>query len=185
VAAGAAAGAGAAAAAGTTAAASRAPEPAVAAPPPPARTTGQVSGLPLPRFASLRSDQVNMRVGPNTTFPIEWTFQRRDLPVQIIGEFQHWRRVRDVDGAEGWVHQSTLAGRRTVLVRPATGSPEVTLRRRAEPDADPVARLRPGVIARIRECEAGSAWCEVQAAGHRGYLRRGEVWGIGAEEEVK
>nr|WP_270934355.1 SH3 domain-containing protein [Roseomonas sp. MO-31] len=144
-----------------------------------------MSGLPLPRFASLRSDQVNMRVGPNTTFPIEWTFQRRDLPVQIIGEFQVWRRIRDVDGAEGWVHQSTLAGRRTVLVRPPANAPETTLRRRPEEGASAVARLRGGVIARIRECEAASTWCEVQVAGHRGYLRRAEVWGVGAEEEIR
>jgi SH3-like domain-containing protein len=173
-----------AAAAGAAAATSRPPEPAQP-PPPPQPSIGSVTGLALPRFAALRSDEVNMRVGPNTTFPIEWTFQRRDLPVQIIGEFQLWRRIRDVDGAEGWVHSSTLMGRRTVLVRPPEGVREVVLRRRAEEGGAAVARLRPGVIARIRECEAGSAWCEVQVAGHRGYLRRAEVWGVGPEEEVK
>jgi SH3-like domain-containing protein len=181
VAAGAAAGA---AAAGAASAATRVPEPAQPAPPP-QPTVGQMSGLPLPRFASLRSDTVNMRVGPNTTFPIEWTFQRRDLPVMIIGEFQVWRRIRDVDGAEGWVHQSTLAGRRTALVRAPASAPEITLRRRPEEGAPAVARLRSGVIARIRECEASSSWCEVQAAGHRGYVKRGEIWGVTEDEEVK
>lgn len=126
-----------------------------------------------------------MRVGPGTNHPVEWRFERRDLPVQIIGEFQLWRRIRDVDGAEGWVHSSTLAGRRTVLIRPQGGAAEATLRRRAEENGLAVARLRPGVIARIRECEAGSAWCEVQVGGHRGYLRRAEMWGVGAEEEIK
>jgi SH3-like domain-containing protein len=189
-AAGAAAAGAAAGAAGVAAAASRTPEPAQPAPPPgplplPAPSTGQVSGLPIPRFASLRSDQVNMRVGPNTTFPIEWTFQRRDLPVMIVGEFQVWRRVRDADGAEGWVHQSTLAGRRTALVRPAGTAPEITLRRRGEESAAAVARLRGGVIARIRECAPASAWCEVQVATHRGYLRRADVWGLLPDEEVK
>ncbi len=189
-AAGAAAAGAAAGAAGAAAAASRTPEPAQPAPPPgppplPAPSTGQVSGLPIPRFASLRSDQVNMRVGPNTTFPIEWTFQRRDLPVMIVGEFQVWRRVRDADGAEGWVHQSTLAGRRTALVRPAGTAPEITLRRRGEESAPAVARLRGGVIARIRECAPSSAWCEVQVATHRGYLRRADVWGLLPDEEVK
>ncbi|PWS39346.1 hypothetical protein DFH01_06390 [Falsiroseomonas bella] len=125
-----------------------------------------------------------MRVGPNTTFPIDWTFQRRDLPVMIIGEFQVWRRIRDVDGAEGWVHQSTLQGRRTVLVRPA-GAQEISLRSEPSPDAAAVARLRSGVIARVRECEAESAWCEVQVARHHGYLRRADVWGLLPEEEVK
>jgi SH3-like domain-containing protein len=179
-----------AAAAGAAAAANRAPEPAQpaapAGPPPlPPPSTGSVSGLPIPRFASLRSDQVNMRVGPNTTFPIEWTFQRRDLPVMIVGEFQVWRRIRDVDGAEGWVHQSTLAGRRTVLVKPPGAADEIVLRRRGEDGATPVARMRPGVIARIRECEPASAWCEVQVQGMRGFVKRAEVWGLLPDEEVK
>jgi SH3-like domain-containing protein len=148
-------------------------------------STGSVTGLPLPRFAALRSDEVNMRVGPSTSYPIEWTFQRRDLPVQIVGEFQLWRRIRDADGAEGWVHSSTLAGRRTTIIRPPANTQETTLRRRAEEGGAAVARLRPGVIARVRECEAGNPWCEVQVAGHRGYLRRAEMWGVGPEEEVK
>uniref|UniRef100_UPI003F70C9D2 SH3 domain-containing protein n=1 Tax=Falsiroseomonas sp. TaxID=2870721 RepID=UPI003F70C9D2 len=173
-----------AAAAGAAAAAHRTPEPAQPSPPP-LPSTGSVTGLALPRFAALRSDEVNMRVGPSTSYPIEWTFQRRDLPVQIVGEFQLWRRIRDAEGAEGWVHSSTLAGRRTVLIRGAANAQEVTLRRRAEESSPAVARLRPGVIGRIRECEANNSWCEVQIAGHRGFLRRAELWGIGAEEEVK
>ncbi|MGX9963233.1 SH3 domain-containing protein [Roseomonas sp. F4] len=183
-----------AAAAAAAAAAARPPEPTLP-PSPAAPSTGSVTGLPLPRFASLRSDEVNMRVGPSTSYPIEWTFQRRDLPVQIIGEFQLWRRIRDPDGAEGWVHSSTLAGRRTVLVRPAASAAagaqpvstasEATLRRRAEEGATAVARISPGVIARIRECAAGSSWCEVQVASHRGFLRRAEIWGVGSDEEVK
>ncbi|WP_439595616.1 SH3 domain-containing protein [Falsiroseomonas sp.] len=173
------------AAAGAAAATARPPEPALPASPPPIPPVGSVTGLPLPRFAALRSDEVNMRVGPSTSYPIEWTFQRRDLPVQIIGEFQLWRRIRDADGTEGWVHSSTLAGRRTVLVRPAAPAPEATLRRRPEETANAVARLRPGVIGRIRECAAGAPWCEVQVANHRGYLRRAEIWGVGLEEEIK
>ncbi|MGK7868461.1 SH3 domain-containing protein [Falsiroseomonas sp. E2-1-a20] len=177
-------GAAAAAAAAATAAAARPPAPALPATPA-APTIGPATGLPLPRFAALRSDEVNMRVGPSTSYPIEWTFQRRDLPVQIVGEFQLWRRIRDAEGAEGWVHSSTLAGRRTVLVRPPSATPEATLRRRAEEGAAAVARIRPGVIARIRECEADAPWCEVQVSGHRGYLRRAEIWGVGATEEIK
>jgi len=173
-----------AAAAGAAAAASRTPEP-VVPPGPPVPSIGSVTGLALPRYAALRSDEVNMRVGPNTTHPIEWTFQRRDLPVMIVGEFQLWRRIRDPDGAEGWVHSSTLAGRRTVLIRPAAGAPDATLRRRPEDNGVTVAKLRAGVIARIRECEAANPWCEVQVSGHRGFLRRAELWGISAEEEIK
>jgi len=175
-----------AAAAGATAAPARPPEPAVPATPPPdpQPSIGSVTNLPLPRFAALRSDSVNLRSGPGTRFPIEWTYQRRDLPVEIIREFELWRRIRDPEGTEGWVHQSTLMGRRSVIVRGAPGS-ETLLRRRPEAEAAPVARLRPGVVLRLRQCEARSAWCEAQAGEYRGFIRRAEVWGVGAEEEVR
>ncbi|MFM7416963.1 MAG: SH3 domain-containing protein, partial [Alphaproteobacteria bacterium] len=151
--------AGAAAGAAATAGAAKPPEAATAPAPPPERapTTGSVTGLPLPRFAALRSDEVNMRSGPGTRFPIEWTYQRRELPVEIVREFELWRRIRDPEGTEGWVHQSTLMGRRSFIVRGAPGS-EVMLRRRAEDQAQPVARLRPGVVGRLRACDTRRYW---------------------------
>jgi SH3-like domain-containing protein len=179
-----------------------APEPA----PEPQPSIGAVTGLALPRYATLRSDEVNMRAGPGTRFPIEWTYQRRDMPVEIVREFELWRRIRDVEGIEGWVHQSTLAtsaARRTFIVRPAgvavaapaarsgaapapTSIPqEIALRRRPEDNAALVARLRPGVIGRLRSCEATATWCEAQVGEYRGYVRRADIWGIGAQEEIR
>ena len=166
------------AAAGAAAAAAAAAPAAPPEPPPP--STGQVTGLPIPRFAALRSNEVNLRAGPDTRFPIEWTYQRRDLPVMIVGEHQLWRRVRDMDGVEGWVHQATLAGRRTFLVQ----AQDRTLRARADDAAAAVAVLRPGVVGRIRRCDAGAPWCEVQVGDHRGWLRRAGLWGIAADEAV-
>ena len=181
----AAAGAAAGAATGAGAAAARPPEPAQPSPPPePQSSVGSVTSLPLPRFAALRSDEVNLRTGPGTRFPIEWTYQRRELPVEITREFELWRRIRDPDGTEGWVHQSTLMGRRSAIVRGAPGS-ETPLRRRPEVDAAPVARLRPGVIVRLRHCEAGNPWCEAQTGDYRGYIRRAELWGVMPDEEIK
>ncbi|WP_426955982.1 SH3 domain-containing protein [Muricoccus radiodurans] len=165
-------------AAAGAAAAAVAPAPAPEPPPP---TTGQVTGLPLPRFAALRADEVNMRAGPGTRYPIEWTYQRKDLPVQIVREFELWRRIRDMEGTEGWVHQSNLTGRRNFVV----AGEERVLRRRAEDNANPVARLRPGVIGRIRLCTAGQTWCEVQVGEHRGYLRRSEMFGVIGDEEIR
>ena len=177
--------AGADAGAAATAGAAKPAEPA-AAPPPAERapTMGSVTSLPLPRFAALRSDEVNMRSGPGTRFPIEWTYQRRELPVEIVREFELWRRIRDPEGTEGWVHQSTLMGRRSFIVRGAPGT-EVMLRRRSEDQAQPVARLRPGVVGRLRACEANNPWCEAQIGEHRGYIKRADIWGVGPTEEVK
>ena len=160
----------------------------------------------MPRFAALRSDEVNLRSGPGTRYPIEWTYQRRDLPVEIVREFELWRRIRDPDGTEGWVHQSTLStavARRSFIVRPAapTAAPprsatpaaappapavqEAVLRRRADDSAPAVARLRPGVIGRLRSCEANAAWCEAQVGEHRGFIRRSDIWGLGPQEELR
>ena len=140
---------------------------------------GSNTGLALPRFAALRSDEVNFRTGPGTRYPIEWVYKRRDLPVVIEREFEVWRLVRDQEGVKGWVHQATLVGRRMVVV---TGS-ERTLRREPGQGAA-VALLKPGVIGRLRGCEASARWCEVQVQDHRGWLARDEFWGIYPGEAV-
>ena len=164
------------------------PPPAAAAtpePPPPEPTQGSATGLPLPRFVPLRSDRVNLRVGPDTRFPVEWRYERRDLPVQIIREHEQWRRIRDVDGTEGWVHQSNLTpNRRTFLIR-ANPTGEVLMRRRPETDAPAIARLRPGVIGRLRACDPASTWCEIQAGENRGFVPRGDLFGVLPGEKVE
>ncbi|PZW47055.1 SH3-like domain-containing protein [Humitalea rosea] len=167
----------AAAAAATAAAAAQAAAPAAPPPEPTPPQIGSVTGLQLPRFVTLRSDEVNMRAGPGTRFRIEWTYQRRDLPVEIVREYDLWRRIRDHEGTEGWVHSSTLAGRRTAMIRDG----ERRLRRRPEDGAATVARLEPGVIGRIRACPPGP-WCEIRVADHTGFIRRDEVWGVLPDE---
>ena len=134
----------------------------------------------LPRFASLRSDDVNMRAGPGTRYRIDWVYKRRDLPVEIEREFDVWRWVRDADGVQGWVHQATLMGRRSFIVEKS----DATLRSDAKETAAAVAILKPGVIGRIRSCPAGSDWCEVQTGSYRGYLRRETFWGVLAGETI-
>ncbi|MDB5374029.1 MAG: hypothetical protein JWP04_2671, partial [Belnapia sp.] len=152
--------------------------PAPAPPAPPA--VGTDTGRPLPRFAALGSNQVNLRVGPDLRFRIDWTYQRKDLPVQIVEEHQAWRRIRDPEGTEGWVQKPLLAARRTFLVQ----GEERALRRRPEDAAEPVARLRPGVIGSLRHCEAGSGWCEARVGDYRGWIKRSEIWGVAADEVI-
>ena len=163
--------------------AARAPAPAQAPPPPPAATEpakGTVTGLPLPRWASLRTDDVNMRVGPGTRFPIQWQYHRRDLPIEILREVEVWRLIEDQDGVKGWVHQATLVGRRGFVVRDA----EAVLRQSADDAAPAVARLKEGVVGRIRACAAKADWCEVQVSSYRGFLRRTQFWGTFPGEAV-
>jgi SH3-like domain-containing protein len=154
--------------------------PARPLPPPFDPTKGSVTGLPLPRWAALRADEVNMRVGPGMRYPIEWVYHRRDLPVQILREVDVWRLVQDMDGTKGWVHEATLVGHRTFLVRPV----EVVLRAQPGESADEVAILQPGVVGRIRQCGAQAAWCEVQVRAYRGWLARSAFYGTSPGEPV-
>jgi SH3-like domain-containing protein len=135
--------------------------------------------LPIPRFVSLRSEQVNVRTGPGERYPIEWVFNRKDLPVEIVGEFENWRKIRDSDGAEGWVHQRMVVGRRSVLVRDKLRE----LHRKPSDGAEVVARLEPGVVAKLLECDG--PWCRVEKAGISGWLKRSEVWGVYPDEVVQ
>ncbi|MDT7950152.1 MAG: SH3 domain-containing protein [Acetobacteraceae bacterium] len=151
-----------------------APEPEAAQPNPAEPPKGSKTGLPLPRFAALRSDDVNFRTGPGTRYPIEWVYKRRDLPVEIEREFDYWRLVRDPSGNKGWVNQATLTGRRTAVV---AGSQRV-LHQAASETAAAVAKLQPGVILRLRGCEANSEWCLAQIGDYRGYIKRSEIWGV-------
>jgi SH3-like domain-containing protein len=137
------------------------------------------SGDKLPRFVSLRSDQVNLRVGPGENYPIEWVLTRKEMPVEIIKEFEHWRMIHDWQGTEGWVHERMVSGKRTVAV---TGGIRA-LHRLPDPASEVVARAEPGVFAHLIECRG--AWCRIEAAGISGWLLRSDVWGVYPDELVQ
>lgn len=146
---------------------------------------GPVSGLPLPRYVSLKSDRVNLREGPSKEHRTSWVFQRAGLPVEITAEFETWRRVRDADGTEGWVLHSLLSGRRTVLVSPWSKNKGETfsLRETASEGAPVVATLEPGVIANVQSCQ--DAWCRVTVSKIVGYIKQDRLWGVYPNETVQ
>lgn len=154
-----------------------APLPAVAEGPRKERSL-QTTGLPIPRFVTLRSGEVNARSGPGVRYPVEWVFVRKEMPVEITAEFDTWRRIRDSQGSEGWVHQSMLSGKRGVLVQGGVRE----LHREPRLDAPVVARAEPGVMGWLLKCSG--AWCQVDLKGYRGWLTREEVWGVYADELV-
>lgn len=137
------------------------------------------SGLPLPRFVSLRATEVNLRTGPGIRYPIDWVYRRQGLPVEVVDEFETWRRIRDHEGTTGWVHQSMLTGQRSALV---LGEAQV-LRSAPEGNAPGVARLEPGVIARLESCEA--AWCRLKIEGYEGWLPRETFFGLYPSEVLR
>jgi len=135
-----------------------------------------VSGLPLPRFVSFRSDEVNMRTGPGIQYPVDWVYSRRGLPVEIIAEFETWRKIRDWEGTQGWVHQSLLSGKRTVIV---TGDVR-NLRSKPDSSSRILAKLEPTVIGDLETCAAG--WCQIGVRNMRGWLRHVDMWGVYKDE---
>lgn len=136
------------------------------------------SGLPLPRFVSLRAPKVNLRTGPGVRYPIDWVYNRAGLPLEIVDEFGTWRRIRDWEGSEGWVHQSMLSGERMVMIR----DKQRLLRKEPDPAAPGVALLAPGVIAGLDRC--ADAWCRIEVEQKIGWLRRLEIYGLYPEETI-
>lgn len=133
---------------------------------------------PLPRFESLRADKVYLRAGPGPQYPIEWVYERRDLPIEVLSTDEHWRKVRDWQGSVGWVHQKMVWPRREVIV---TGGIRL-LHRSPAIDSPVVARAEPGVIGRLVEC--AGAWCRIEAGDYAGWVRRGDIWGVYPNETV-
>lgn len=136
------------------------------------------TGLPLPRFASLRADKVHLRTGPGVRYPVDWVYVFRDMPVEIVAEFENWRKVRDWEGTEGWVHRTMLSGTRTAIV---TGGIQ-PLRSDPDTNAPMVARIEEKVVGRIMEC-AGD-WCRIEVAKRRGWIRRDHIWGVYGDETL-
>tara|TARA_R110000787_G_scaffold25998_17_gene72828 strand:- start:1001 stop:1603 length:603 start_codon:yes stop_codon:yes gene_type:complete len=139
---------------------------------------GPKTGLPLPRFVSLRAGEVNLRTGPGARYPVEWVLVYRHMPVEIIAEFDTWRKIRDWQGTVGWVHQSMISGNRWVIVREG----RQPLRRAGEKDAPIIARIEQKVIGRLKECR--EQWCEIDFSGFTGWMRRNQVWGVYPGEKV-
>lgn len=138
--------------------------------------------LPVPRFVSLRTNPVNLRIGPGVRYQIEWVYVRKGLPVEVIAEYETWRRIRDLDGAEGWVHQSMLSGRRAAVVTAKTGPVPLS---KADTDSSGVAAMiEPGVVVSLQRCPAGAAACRVEVAGHQGWLPRAVLWGLYPSEAI-
>ena len=134
------------------------------------------TGLPIPRFVSVRAEEANLRTGPGVRYPIAWVYLKPGLPFEIIAEFDTWRMVRDQAGIEGWLHQSLLTGQRTGVVV----VPMANLRRNPEEISPTVARAKQGVIVEIDACEGN--WCAIEAGGFSGWVPRGSVWGTYAGE---
>ena len=145
---------------------------------PPALARDQ-GGLPVPRFVSLHASKIYLRTGPGMNFPVQWIYQRRHMPVEVIAEYDTWRKIKDWQGTVGWVHQSMLDGGRYALI---TGA-ERPIHQDPAPDAAPTAKLMPGVVAQILRCDG--VWCRLEADGYKGWLKRSDFYGVYPDEKLQ
>lgn len=140
------------------------------------------SGLPVPRFVSLKAGRVNVRSGPGEDYKVAWIFTKPGLPIEIVQEFDNWRRIRDSDGAMGWVFHSLLAGKRTAVIAPWAKDGARPLRGSPDAASAITAYLEPGVLAGIDSCQPG--WCRLRGEGFRGWIPQDQLWGVYPGEEI-
>jgi len=145
--------------------------------------TGSVSGLPVPRFVSLKSDRVNVRAGPTKDQDVRWVYTRAGMPVEITAEFDNWRRIRDWEGAEGWVYHSLLSGKRTAVVVPTLKNDLVPLYESADAKSPETARLQSGVLGVLKSCNG--TWCQFAGKNFEGWIRQERLWGAYPNEKVE
>lgn len=147
------------------------------------------SGLPLPRFVSLKAGRANLRIGPGTEYAVSWLYTRPGLPMEIIQEYDHWRHVRDAQGTDGWIYQSLLSGERTAEAAPwmegRKKDKPVYVMMRSDPaaGASVVAKLEPGVVLKVHECNGD--WCSASVEGADGWVAQAEIWGAYPGEAFK
>jgi SH3-like domain-containing protein len=140
------------------------------------------SGLPVPRYVSLKSDHVNVRAGPTKDNDVAWVYTRTGLPVEITAEYENWRRVRDSEGSEGWVYHSLLSGRRTAVVTMKHKDDLAARYESADKTSEVTAKLQAGVIAQVKKCNA--SWCHISGSGFDGWIEQQRLWGVYSDEQV-
>ena len=136
------------------------------------------SARPTPYWASVSAGEARMRTGPGRNYPASWVYRRSGLPVQVVEVYPGWRKVRDPDGAEGWMITNLLSAQRTAIVRDVP----VVLRDAPEPGARIVWRVSPGVVGKLSRCAGG--WCRFDAAGRAGYVETEHLWGVDRMEAI-
>lgn len=138
----------------------------------------RATDLPLPRFVSLRSNEIYVRSGPGQKYPVQWIFKKSGLPVEIVLEYDIWRKIKDYDGHEGWVHKSLLSGKRTGFIH---SDKAVSIHKKPNEKSKMLAFLEPEVLVEIDECSHN--WCKVNAAGYKGWMPQKMIWGVYESED--
>ena len=137
---------------------------------------GPVTNLLMPRYVSLKASEANARRGPSLSHKIDWIFKKKGMPLEIYGEYDNWRRVRDSEGAGGWIHYSLLSGVRSIIIT----SSMANLYRKSDQNSMIMARIEQNYIADLGTCIKD--WCEIDAGRYDGWIRKTDIWGVAPDE---
>ncbi len=141
------------------------------------------SGLPVPRFVSLKADRVTVRGGPDKDHDVSWIYTRAGWPVEITAEFENWRRIRDCDGAEGWIYHSLLSGKRMAAIQLKNKTDLAPLYQSADVHSAMIARLQVGVLGSVKHCTG--TWCQISGSGFAGWIEQSALWGVYPGEKIE
>jgi SH3-like domain-containing protein len=141
------------------------------------------SGLPIPRFVSIKTDRVNVRGGPDKDHDVAWIYTRVGWPVEITAEFENWRRIRDSDGTEGWVYHSLLSGKRTAVVQLKAKTDLAQLHAKPDAQSPVTAQLQSGVLGSVKSCSG--LWCRLVGEGYDGFIEQNRLWGVYPDEKIE
>lgn len=154
---------------------------------------GKETGLPLPRFVILKSNKTNLRQGPGLKYATNWIYERKGYPMLVIAEFENWRKLKDIDGQEGWVNEKLVTGKRHVLLignklpddhkYDSPINKEVILLRYPNEASYPMARIEIGVLGEVLQCSVD--WCKVKVGSYRGWIHKVNLWGVLRDEVIK
>jgi SH3-like domain-containing protein len=144
---------------------------------------GPETGLPLPRFVSVKPKRALVRAGPGFDYPAQWTYVRRGIPLEVIAEYDNWRKIRDWEASVGWMHSALLSPVRMVLTEPRQAGTRLALRAEPDPRARTVAMVEPNVLLRIKHC--AMRWCRVTVRRHFGFVRKERLWGVYPDETIR
>lgn len=154
---------------------------------------GGVTGLPIPRFVSLKSSETNLRKGPNYKFPVNWIYKQKGYPMQLIAEFENWRKLRDEDGSEGWVHENLISGIRHLYIARnnykiknefySAQKSELILFKYPDETSYPIARMQIGTLGKLKNCQ--KEWCKIKIANFSGWVLKQNTWGVLNDEIIK
>ncbi len=154
---------------------------------------GAVTGLPVPRFVILKAHETNLRKGPHIKYPIAWTYKQRGYPMQVVAEFENWRKLKDLDGSEGWVHENLINGVRNAVITKnelkRTDFPynipanESIIFLHPDEYSYPVARAQIGAIGKVKKCHQD--WCQIKFSSAVGWVRKTNIWGVFEDELIK